>query len=158
VGVIKKMKPGVINHRLSVSLLFGAEEDSRSENPFEPVDDSGVVPAICWETEEPEQLDGAFEAYRAAPLFHRQCCCPDGNQPILAEWKTVIRMGDEMKKEFSADGRLLARPRTKEALVRQLRDYLHQVCYAIGLPTRIVPHPVTPMPQKCFVLVLAFRP
>src|SRR5436309_4558767 len=27
-----------------------------------------------------------------------------------------------------ADGRLLARPRTKEALVRQLRDYLHQVC------------------------------
>jgi integrase len=39
-----------------------------------------------------------------------------------------------------ADGRLLARPRTKEALVRQLRDYLHQVCHALGLSTRIVPH------------------
>lgn len=39
-----------------------------------------------------------------------------------------------------ADGRLLARPRTKEALVRQLRDYFHQVCHALGLPTRIVPH------------------
>ena len=39
-----------------------------------------------------------------------------------------------------ADGQLLARPRTKEALVRQLRDYLHQVCHALGLPTRIVPH------------------
>ena len=39
-----------------------------------------------------------------------------------------------------ADGRLLGRPRTKEALVRQLRDYLHQVCHAVGLPTRIVPH------------------
>ena len=39
-----------------------------------------------------------------------------------------------------ADGRLLARPRTKEAVVRQLRDYLHQVCHALGLPTRIVPH------------------
>ena len=39
-----------------------------------------------------------------------------------------------------ADGRLLARPRTKEALVRQLRDYLHQVCHALGLPIRIVPH------------------
>jgi site-specific recombinase XerD len=39
-----------------------------------------------------------------------------------------------------ADGRLLARPRTKEALVRQLRDYLHQVSHALGLPTRIVPH------------------
>ena len=39
-----------------------------------------------------------------------------------------------------ADGCLLGRPRTKEALVRQLRDYLHQVCHAVGLPTRIVPH------------------
>ena len=39
-----------------------------------------------------------------------------------------------------ADGKLLARPRTKEALVRQLRDYLHQVCHALGLSTRIVPH------------------
>jgi integrase len=39
-----------------------------------------------------------------------------------------------------ADGGLLARPRTKEALVRHLRDYLHQVCYSLGLPTRIVPH------------------
>jgi len=40
----------------------------------------------------------------------------------------------------AADGKLLARPRTKEALVRQLRDYLHQVCHARGLPIRIVPH------------------
>jgi site-specific recombinase XerD len=39
-----------------------------------------------------------------------------------------------------ADGKLLARPRTKEALVRQLRDYLHQICHALGLSTRIVPH------------------
>ena len=39
-----------------------------------------------------------------------------------------------------ADGRLLARPHTKEALVRQLRDYLHQVCHSLSLSTRIVPH------------------
>ena len=39
-----------------------------------------------------------------------------------------------------ADGRLLARPGTKEALVRQLRDYLHQICHALGLSNRIVPH------------------
>jgi integrase len=38
------------------------------------------------------------------------------------------------------DGKLLARPRTKEALVRQLRDYWHQVCHALGLSIRIVPH------------------
>jgi site-specific recombinase XerD len=39
-----------------------------------------------------------------------------------------------------ANGWLLARPRTKEALVRQLRDYLHQVCHSLALSTRIVPH------------------
>jgi len=38
------------------------------------------------------------------------------------------------------DGRLLARPSSKEALVRQVRDYLHQVCHFLGLSTRIVPH------------------
>jgi integrase len=38
------------------------------------------------------------------------------------------------------DGFLLPRPRSKEALIRQLRDYLHKVCHEIGLPTRIVPH------------------
>jgi site-specific recombinase XerD len=38
------------------------------------------------------------------------------------------------------DGRLLARASSKEALVRQLRDYLHQVCHTLGLSTRIVPH------------------
>ncbi len=39
-----------------------------------------------------------------------------------------------------ANGWLLARPHTKEALVRQLRDYLHQVCHSLGLSTSIVPH------------------
>ena len=39
-----------------------------------------------------------------------------------------------------ADGMLFARPRSKEAIVRQLRDYLHQVCHSVGLSTRIVPH------------------
>jgi len=38
------------------------------------------------------------------------------------------------------DGYLLPRPHSKEALVRQLRDYLHQVCAAVDLPIRIVPH------------------
>ena len=41
---------------------------------------------------------------------------------------------------WPADGFLLARPGSKQALVRQLRDYLHQVCHALGLSTRLVPH------------------
>ena len=39
-----------------------------------------------------------------------------------------------------ADGRLLARPGSKIAILVQLRDYLHQVCHALGLPEDIVPH------------------
>ena len=38
------------------------------------------------------------------------------------------------------DGRLLARSSTKQALIRQLRRYLHQVCAEAGITKRIVPH------------------
>jgi site-specific recombinase XerD len=38
------------------------------------------------------------------------------------------------------DGRLLARRSTRNALIRQLRNYLHRVCHAMGISTRIVPH------------------
>lgn len=38
------------------------------------------------------------------------------------------------------DGHLLARPHGKTALIRQLRFYLHGVCVAAGIATRIVPH------------------
>jgi len=41
---------------------------------------------------------------------------------------------------LQADGRLLARPGSKDALLHQLRDYLHQVCYALKISIRIVPH------------------
>ena len=39
-----------------------------------------------------------------------------------------------------ADGRLFARRHGKEAILHQLRDYLHQICHSLGLSTRIVPH------------------
>jgi Phage integrase family len=39
-----------------------------------------------------------------------------------------------------ADGLLLPRPRAKGTLIRYLRDYLHEVCYSLGLSTAIVPH------------------
>jgi len=38
------------------------------------------------------------------------------------------------------EGHLLARPHGKAALIRQLRFYLHEVCAAAGITTRIVPH------------------
>ena len=39
-----------------------------------------------------------------------------------------------------ADGRLLARSSTKEAFIRKLRGYLHEVSTAAGIAKRIVPH------------------
>lgn len=38
------------------------------------------------------------------------------------------------------DGRLLARPCSREMLIRQLRSYLHEVSASAGIPGRIVPH------------------
>jgi site-specific recombinase XerD len=38
------------------------------------------------------------------------------------------------------DGRLLVWRSTRDALIRQLRRYLHQACHSLGLSTRIVPH------------------
>jgi site-specific recombinase XerD len=38
------------------------------------------------------------------------------------------------------DGHLLARPSTKDALVKHLRRYLHHACVSLGLSTRITPH------------------
>ena len=39
-----------------------------------------------------------------------------------------------------ADGRLLARSSTKEALIRKLRRYFHEVCAEAGIGKRVVPH------------------
>jgi integrase len=38
------------------------------------------------------------------------------------------------------DGRLIARTSTKNNLIRKLREYLHEVCNAVGISGRIVPH------------------
>jgi site-specific recombinase XerD len=41
---------------------------------------------------------------------------------------------------FPADGLLLARPRGREMLTRELRRYLREIASAVGICTRIVPH------------------
>ena len=38
------------------------------------------------------------------------------------------------------NGRLLARPGSRQMLIRQLRSYLHEVSASAGIPARIVPH------------------
>ena len=59
--------------------------------------------------------------------------------PFVCKFVQRLRFFRSLE-QLPDDGFLLPRPHTKEALVRQLRDYLHQVCHEIGLSTRIVPH------------------
>jgi integrase len=44
------------------------------------------------------------------------------------------------------DGRLLARPRTKDTLLHRFRDYLHQVCHPLGLHSH---RPASTPPYLC---------
>jgi integrase len=59
--------------------------------------------------------------------------------PFVCEFVHRLRFFRSLD-PLPADGRLLARPGAKDTLLRHLRDYLHQVCHALGLSTRIVPH------------------
>jgi site-specific recombinase XerD len=59
--------------------------------------------------------------------------------PFVCKFVQRLRFFRSLER-LTNDKFLLPRPRSKEALIRQLRDYLHQVCHEIGLSTRIVPH------------------
>jgi site-specific recombinase XerD len=59
--------------------------------------------------------------------------------PFVCKFVQRLRFFRSLE-QLPDDGFLLPRPHSKEALIRQLRDYLHQVCHQIGLSTRIVPH------------------
>ena len=59
--------------------------------------------------------------------------------PFVCEFVQRLRFFRSLD-PLPADGRLLARPGSKDTLLRHFRDYLHQVCHLLGLSTRIVPH------------------
>jgi integrase len=59
--------------------------------------------------------------------------------PFVSKFVQRLRFFRSLER-LPNDGFLLPRPRSKEALIRQLRDYLHQVCHELSLSTRIVPH------------------
>lgn len=59
--------------------------------------------------------------------------------PFVCKFVQRLRFFRSLE-QLPDDGFLLPHPHSKEALIRQLRDYLHQVCHDIGLSTRIVPH------------------
>jgi len=70
--------------------------------------------------------------------------------PFVCKFVQRLRFFRSLER-LPKDEFLLPRPRSKEALIRQLRDYLHQVCHESGLSTRIVPHHSgTPTLLRCF--------
>jgi site-specific recombinase XerD len=91
------------------------------------------LPTDCLRSTGPNQWAvhvplGKLKTERLVPVDHLVC--------EFVQRLRFIRSLDPLP----ADGFLLPRPRTKEALVRQLRDYLHQVCHELNLPNHIVPH------------------
>ena len=57
--------------------------------------------------------------------------------PHILGWFTHLR---SLAPAVYSSRLMLARPEGKNALIRQLRPYLHEVSVAVGIPTRIVPH------------------
>lgn len=95
------MESGPVDQWLAISLAVGAEEDGGSEDSLETLNHSGVIPAVRGKVEEAEHVDGICEVDRTGLLLHRQCGNPDRNQPVLAEWQAVIRMSNDVEKEFA---------------------------------------------------------
>ena len=60
----------------------------------------------------------------------------DASVAALVQRLRFFRSLDPMPPE----GHLLARPAGRNALIRQLRDYLHQACFELNISTKIVPH------------------
>src|ERR1700751_174106 len=64
---------------------------------------------------------------------------------LVVEERGLCRSSVSFRFPLAADGTAPGRSSTKDALVRQLlvrqiRDYVHQVCHALGLSTPIAPH------------------
>ncbi len=102
---------------------------------FTPLQTSFPVNAVVLNNGRPETM--SLRDMIAAFLAFREEVVPvDASVSVLVQRLRFFRSLDPMP----ADGRLLARPVSKIALVHQLRDYLHRVCYELKLSTRIVPH------------------
>jgi hypothetical protein len=97
-GTVKKVKPGPVEGGVAARVVIGAEENRRGKDSLKAFDHSCVISAVCRKMEEGQHLDGVCKVDGAAsPLYSN----PDGDQPVLAEWQAIVRMGNDVKEEFA---------------------------------------------------------
>lgn len=99
--LIKKVEAMPVDESSVRGIIFSAEEYGRGEDAFKSFDDSAIVEAVELQAEKGEHLRGAFEATGPALLPQGQGCAPYGNEPVLAERQTKIRMRDDVEEEFA---------------------------------------------------------
>lgn len=100
-GAVEKVKPCPVEEWFKVGVVIGAEEKGGGKESLEAFDHSSVISAVCREMEEGQHLRGILKMDGAASLLYGQGCDPDGNQPVLAEWQAIVRMGNDVKEEFA---------------------------------------------------------
>jgi hypothetical protein len=95
------MKPSLIDERTAAGMIFSAKEDRGGKDAMKPLYDSMVMTAIFGEAEEIKDLGGTVETNDPAFLLNGECRYPDGNQTVLAEGESKVRMAGDIEKKSS---------------------------------------------------------
>jgi hypothetical protein len=84
---IKKMNPRPVENPRRGLCSLDPEKDASREDALEALHEASVMETILRQLQEFEHLGGAFEANRAASLFHRERGNPDGDEAVLTKWQ-----------------------------------------------------------------------
>lgn len=99
--MVEKVKSRPIEEGSGIRFSIGPEKDRGGKDSLETLDHSLVIPSVGREMEEAQHLGAMRKLHRAALLLYRQCRDPDGNEAILTEGQSVVRMGDNVKEEIA---------------------------------------------------------
>lgn len=100
--VIEEVEASPIDELVPGRMIFRPEKDCGREDAFEAVLDSPVMEAIGLKAEERKHLGGTLETDYSALLLERERRNPDGDEPVLPERKTVIRMAEDLEEKPAA--------------------------------------------------------
>jgi hypothetical protein len=99
---VEKVKPTPVDHVISGGLFLRAEENGCGEDSLETFNNAVIMVSIRRQVEESEHLGSGSESDGAALLPQGQGGDPYGNEPVLAEGQSELRMADDVEKKFAA--------------------------------------------------------
>jgi hypothetical protein len=99
VEAIKKVESTPIDYTVPLRVIFGAEEDGGAEEALKALHHPAVMIAIGWELEEGQHLGGALKLHDAAFLLQGESGDPNGDEPVLAERQSEVRVAGDLKEE-----------------------------------------------------------